>query len=814
MFILDLLSVKKQLIILIHLLLLSLPSTGQVFFNNLEETTVSGNWIGLQTVTTGSAFSGIHYSKADSVHPYGLGIEQKFPDELLNKNTVVVFSGYVKSHSPQNNSLFVITIVDDNNNTLLWKGITLPIVLIDNDNWHQFTDSIIVPANHTINSGIKAYLWNRNKSDVTYIDDLKVSYKPLNNPSFIPLLTKKTNSKELSTTTLYRNAFFSINHDRKNGVIEIYDSKNKIVVKSIDYYSERTIRKKKKNSFGTWKYSSQENHFWGTELKFRTKVKGSRIKLSVICIDTSSNIEFTIHDNYNRTQHVVRESLIFNYKEQVNKVFRSNRKVDASNFQIEYWLDKQGVQLGKGESSITLYHTPEISSLQLDTENKLLFVNLDFEKDHPFFRFPLNPDSNNWKKEESASIYRRGDHRDYRFSLNIGHNTGTIPRFMKNPKGYLATYIWTEHADFSDIRTNRAVYFGSELISVADSAEGGFVFYEIPVTKSVFYDNPDSTSNFDASNGVFNTLESTILTDPDFHDFLNQISDKGHEICLHTPEQYTTTMLRLEEALSMMQNAFGSPTWIDHGNNNGFQNNREDLVCDATLTDSPYYSIDLWNKYGVRYFHNPYYEELDTFKDWQYNGSLEKPYSGFGDFFPKPDYYTHPTRSKNIYHWTTTSALFVPEPDLWNYLFSEEKLNDLVNKWYVEINHTYPAWVDPQKGMWTYDKDSVIIAQPGFNDALSIMAKLRSEGKLNVCTIRDFLDYRTAIDKVKYEILENGDIRITNLSDTVIKDLSMVIAAKSIIIDGIIPDRKSVNNEIIFWFDISPGESKTIQYIE
>jgi len=68
--------------------------------------------------------------------------------------------------------------------------------------------------------------------------------------------------------------------------------------------------------------------------------------------------------------------------------------------------------------------------------------------------------------------------------------------------------------------------------------------------------------------------------------------------------------------------------------------------------------------------------------------------------------------------------------------------------------------------MWTYDSDSTIIAQPGLNIALANMAQLRDEGKLNVCTIEDFLDYRTAIDKVDYILLPDGRIRLINNSDS------------------------------------------------
>ena len=116
--------------------------------------------------------------------------------------------------------------------------------------------------------------------------------------------------------------------------------------------------------------------------------------------------------------------------------------------------------------------------------------------------------------------------------------------------------------------------------------------------------------------------------------------------------------------------------------------------------------------------------------------------------------------------------------------------------------------------MWAYDTDSTIIAQPGLNRALANMAQLRNEGKLNVCTVADFLDYRTAIDNVDYNFLPDGRIRLTNNSDSDIKELTMVAKGKAVSVNGIIPNYKMVGDEIIFWFDIGVGETKVIRVVE
>ena len=116
--------------------------------------------------------------------------------------------------------------------------------------------------------------------------------------------------------------------------------------------------------------------------------------------------------------------------------------------------------------------------------------------------------------------------------------------------------------------------------------------------------------------------------------------------------------------------------------------------------------------------------------------------------------------------------------------------------------------------MWTYGTDSVIIAQPGLNKALENMAQLRDEGKLNVCTVADFLDYRTAIDDIDYSFLPDGRIKLTNNGYKNIVDLAMVAKAKAVSVNGIIPNHKIINGELIFWFDIGVGEVKVIKVIE
>ena len=808
MSLLNICSCGKKLLFIIFL---SFSTTlyPQIFFNDLEGLNHQKYWIGLSTIDSGSAHSGYYLSHTDSLNPYGLGMELLIPQELSNENVLLSVEGYVRSKKVNNDAIFVITILDSLNEGLLWKGVDLSNTLKTANDWYDFNASIKIPRSIIKNSKIKAFLWNRNSE--TDMDDLKLEFSRCITPSFLPNYQMKIND-DLEEVLLFKNNYYSIWYSDKK--ISFRNKSDNIIIEDLYFNTDRVLKDNPINGVYGLNYKGKKVTSEGVNLNFDLNIKWGKVKVVIQCNKNSGRLDINIEEKYKKKQIVNREAIAIQYNQEINEVYRSNRKIESKPFQSEYWLDREGLMIGDKSDGFVIYHTPKISSIQADVPKKIIYLNLDYNKDHPFFRFPLNPDSNNWKVDQSYSKYVKSTRREFEFSIYIGHPINTIPRFMKNPNGYEASYIWTEHADFTNIRTNRATYFGSEKITSSDNSTGGFVYYNIPVTKSVFYDNPDTVTNFNASSGLFIGAESAILTDDEFASFLFDLNDKGYDICLHTPDHFTTTPKRLDEALEYMSQNFSSPTWIDHGNNNGPENNREDLICDATVKGSPFYSVDKWGKNGIRYLHNAYYEEMNTFQNWQFPSSLEKPFSGYGDFFPKPDYYQHNSLTNNLFHWSTSSVLFINDPYMWDYLFNNDKIESMIENGYVEINHVYPAWVNQEKGMWTYDKDSVIIAHPGFNEALNKLSQQKMLGRLNITTIADFLDYRTSIDNIEYNINPDGRVQVSNNNDYKISGLSMVVEAKSVTVDGTIPQYKKASNDIIFWFDLDSYETKIIRFID
>jgi hypothetical protein len=786
----------------------------QVLFNDLENTVNSKPWSNANLVDSTFAFSGKYSAFTDSLHPYGLGIKTPFPDNVKNKNTTVIVEGYTLANIEKPYAIYVVAIEKEGKN-IFWKGIPLSNIITIKEQWFHFSDTILIPANITATCKIKTYLWNAGAVNSVFIDDLKVTFLEKINPSF--MLDIKENCTLFNDTltncddanTLFSNMFYKIIKTRDNKIY-ITDTCNNLISGNICYFTNTKENGITCTDISSFKQKIKTEKKGPTKLIFENKNKIQKTTITFNCNLYIPQININIKRRFKKNTEIKRDALLMKYYLPLKEIFRYNRKSVDSVFFNEYWLDKEGFIAGNGNSKFAVYHNTELFSTQIETKNGIVVFNLDYKNDHHYLRFPLIKDTTDVKVDLSESHYKKGDKANVSFNITTGVDVPTLPRFMKNPYGYLATYIWTEHADWTDIRTHRATYFGSEKITKAENATGGFVKYNIPVTKSVFYDNPDSIRNIKGSDTLFTGYELSIKTDTSFQSFLSNISNYGNEICLHTPDHYTTNPVLMNEALQYMRQTFGSQTWIDHGYNNLPENNREDFVCDGIEN----FASKLWENFGIKYFWTPYQEDYSLYTGWSFDNSIEKVYCGFGDFFPRPDYWTHPTITGNFYHWPTASVLYIKKENLWDYFFSKHRLNDFVDNWSVEINHCYPAWTLPEKGFWKFDNDSSIVAMDGLNLILSRMSEMKNKMLLNVTTIGKFLNYRTSIDSLDYLLLPDGRVKIINKSNNNIKGLSFAIKAKKVLVNGIIPQHKQIGENLIFWFDLNNNDDALIRWIK
>lgn len=574
-----------------------------------------------------------------------------------------------------------------------------------------------------------------------------------------------------------------------------------------------------------------------------------------------SKVDFNIKTIYKKETTVRREALVAQFGMKASEIYLKNRKVDVEPFDSAYWLNHEGVRFGKGNRSALIYNTPYLSSLQLNTVRNILIANLDYYMDHPLGYIPFHQEvpiktqisfadmqdnrgkskdrikaPKNRKKVEfidrSAVVYKEGYEKNNKFSIYLGTLPKVVPRLMLVPNGYLAGYVFTEHADGGKLRTHRAAYFGSEDIEKSEDAIGGFVKYKIPTTKSVYY------SDIYFQQDSLNQNDSTRLK---LIDFLNQLNSRGYDICLHTPEPGNSNREMLEESIKFMKNNFDAKTWIDHGMYSG-KINRETIICDGLDSTSNYYAADLWAKYDTRYFWSAAVELIrnyslkenilafrikdtsmnfwkrylsptdlnkmsfyDAFtkliKYYSYKEELNSLLPNRGNAYPTPLYWKNYTHSNNFYFWTTDFVKGTTNQSSQKVNHEKELLNKLLTDRGVFIEHGYYVRYRIGDNNLTLSEGKLVV-NPYYNEVLSIIAKMRDDGNLFVTTIKDLLNYWILTEKISFEYMPDGLIKIYNDSDEPINGLSFIIRANSVRINNEFPRFRKVGEDIVFWFNM------------
>lgn len=506
----------------------------------------------------------------------------------------------------------------------------------------------------------------------------------------------------------------------------------------------------------------------------------------------SGDIELSTELTYDRAVTVYSERLTLDFAPPATRVFRKNRQLDLDIEQDDYWLDKQGVGFGEAERSMFVYHTPGVSSLRLvrddDGEARRLIVYLDEQKDHPFRMFDFRH-----TRHLNTARHHAGDRRANWLDLHVGL-PDALARLTINPGGYLATFVWTEHADFATLYSNRATYLGCQEVTHAEDASGGFVGYGIPVTKSVFYANPSAeVSRYHPDYGPQASIKETA----GFLEFLRQLDARGHEVVMHTTAPNFVGAELGREAIAFFAREFDSRSWIDHRMTSVL----DSLSNQGLVRSSPYYHGGDWRRAGVRYFWHAGSEDHARRRfDDGYN--LDILMSRRGDRYVTPLYWRHPTVLEDLISWP---AMTVGRLDRY---YSKELLATLVADWGVHINHVYASALN--KGLTTANylkaNEHRLCASETFDATLARLAALRDAGDLNITTVETILDYWLALEQIRFDYGSDGSIEVINSGERTIEELALAIRAESVLVDGAPPEgQRSVGDDLIVWFDLAAG---------
>ena len=781
----------------------------QYDFCSLNDEHSTGIW-NYKATETDDAFTGSYVSAVTKENPIGITYTNTFSKVLNRRNIQLIYHGRIKTNDVKDCGEFIFQI-KQNDAVLFEKHCENKRFIKKENEWTFFCDTLIITQNFTSNPINKLnIIFHHNGGNSTVeADDIHLKMFDIHNYSFLPKVPQALeNNKE--NNTLLENNFFKIKYNETQQTINITDKKGNALTQQITFLLE--YKKNRKDSisslaFQQFELLKQEKN----TIEFIAKNKLISVHLKIEA-DSSSKLHFSATREYHEQIFTVREAVVIETSDSTSEVYRSNRQSDTHNFQDEYWLEKEGVKFGQNERSIYFYHNENITSAQLNTLKNQLVVNLDYSEDHPFIRFPLIENSKQEVKEGlSEKEHKAKSSTTNDWALFVGEEVGSLPRFMKNNNGFVSTYIFTEHADNTDLRTQYAVNYGSEEITSYNKAIGGFAKYNIPNTKSIFYNNQSKSTNTKANENFTSeicNLKGTLL----FEKFIDELYANGQEICLHSPDNLTSTPANLKEAIAYMAKKYHSKSWIDHGYDNGLENNREDFVCDGLVPSSPYYALDLWQKNNTQYFWNCQNEHSWIHTQYHHSNSLTDVYHGWGDRLPNPNYWLEANALNKAYSWSTNQHFAFSSTQQWKEWYNEKTLNDLIYSQGVCINHCYPSSVSKNSVNWKMNAEGKCVIQPEFDEALKLLANYRDQKLLNITTIEKFLDYNLAVEKVKYEIIGANKIRISNTGNANINGFSMIVKAKNISAKGKLISSKRWNGELVFWLDLLAGESVVIEY--
>ena len=751
-----------RIVLLWTALLVSTMVKAQVYSNDFENRQEWYQpWFNLHIMADSSAATENFICICDSINEYGFGFSIEPSHEAKHQNISCSFSFQFRASA--DTQAEIVVSIDDSIHNHYWTAYPLANYWNDIEEWSQVQLEFNFPYNYIQNNTIKAFVWNKGK-EILHFDNAQLVVKEMLIPNYQPVINQKPDFVYKPNDLLSANLIPVVEYINANG----------------DTLSDPSI------------INTKFDDGW---IAYDGKSESS-------IIGKSLNTETT----FKEAVKLLRLAFVMPLPDGKLTVYRRNQHIDTTAFQHAYYLDREGFSIQNDSISISTYHNKGISSLQLDVDNQTVCFNLDYWRDHPLIHYPMRSDTSDYFEDISYREIQKGETLKGEITLYL--HAPDLPRIMPVWDGYQSAFIFTEHADWTDIRTHRAVLFGNEHITKSKDAVGGFCYFDIPVTKSVFYWNPDNITNAEISGGRFTGLYASIKTDKDFLKLLKDIKKQGFEICLHSPEIYTTIPSEFPKAMRFMRKHFGTVSWIDHGYNNGPEKNREDMICDGLLPDSPYFAADLWKKNGVRYLWNAYYEE-NRMEDLNFDSHFVQPYDGFGDALPNRQITTLPNGSKDFLLWSTPSTLEVNEDFEWYYFFDSIRLQSLVDQHNVFITHTYPAWSNPWRAFWEYNENGTAVAMPGFNFALSQLAHFRDEKKILPTTVEAYLSYYEKLQDIDYLVIGESSILLDNRGEA-IKGLTL-LCSKPVIVEGKAINFRKVDEGYLVWFDLNKNETVIIR---
>lgn len=451
----------------------------------------------------------------------------------------------------------------------------------------------------------------------------------------------------------------------------------------------------------------------------------------------------------------------------------------------DYYSDFYTPKIVKFTNGISFIGMDDMSSMRLkslDKINSTLSFYLDCYYDHLFGYYVKN--GNNARGYLSKQQYSIGESKNATVSFNIDVNNIPVTLIKtRQPYGYDATIIFTNHPDQETVDTINAVMYGTADTSDPEYGKRGLAAHAIGLTKGVFVSGQNGAD----------------LQNEEYRDLIDKLYNDGVEIVGHSITPTTDSRSTVDSGLLLLTTTYGSCGWIDHGPSPGV-GNWEDLSSQGTFKNDPNYSLDLFDEYGIIY-------------NWVADDFESSPSSGLNLLTPSSTgqntsffYYNRNvdydvTDAKQIYNWRALGSFF--ETDLY---YTQTNIDRLINERGVNITHEYLGYSYDINHSY-YLNGSTYEIFPAFETELAYMEKMKDAGKLWTPTLRTAADYWLKLKYITITPDFNGSYFVTNNGASSIQGLTLLYEndIESALVDG--NPAKEIQGSKIILPDLSAGQT-------
>ncbi len=476
----------------------------------------------------------------------------------------------------------------------------------------------------------------------------------------------------------------------------------------------------------------------------------------------SPNIKYTVTISYKRDVTVAQERLSFVVPTKAASVMTRDLRLNAFDTTKEYYSDLYTPKVVKFDNGLSFLGNDSMQSMSLrshDATSSEVSFYADYSLNHPHEYFIK--DGNLATVDLSAQNGLAGQSHSAYVTFSI--DPGTVLRSLvktRQPNGYDAVSVFTNHPDDETVPTLNAVAYGTEDTSSPVYGTKGIMGRGFGWTKGVFVSG----------------LPGADLDDPTFKALTDKMYKAGAEIVGHSITPVTDSRAVVSDGLKTLSQ-YGAKDWIDHGVS---YLNYEDLASQGARKGDENYILDIMdaNDYYLAWAYVDIPLVLDkpnilhpVFTDWV------TPF-----FFYNSNVDDNTADNKKIYLWSTISTVRVAD-----LVFTPANIDDLISERGVSVAHDYVAYPLDENHTWytnpsTHKKEIL----PAFDNELAYMQSKREAGLLWTPTMRAFADYLLLLSGVSIATNANGTYVVTNSNTVSISGLTLLAEADvaSVTVDG------------------------------